>query len=198
GGTRRRILVLVDGRHQEVEDLLKLLQIRYVVHDTESKDIKFGSGGSRISYHYRWALNTTFSLFPSTNKAIILEDDLLTSPDFFSYFNQTSWLLDQDPSLFCISAWNDLGSMHVARHPRRLYRIESHAGYGFMLTRDFFYEVLPMWPPPEKDHDWDVWFRLSKIRGGRECIVPDVSRTFHFALAGTHIQPQMQQAHFAG
>ncbi|CAL4186900.1 unnamed protein product, partial [Meganyctiphanes norvegica] len=96
------------------------------------------------------------------------------------------------------SAWNDLGSMHVARHPRRLYRIESHAGCGFMITRDFFYEVLPLWPSPTKDHDWDVWMRLSKIRGGRECIVPDVSRTFHFAQAGTHVQPLMQQAQFAG
>ncbi|CAL4186898.1 unnamed protein product, partial [Meganyctiphanes norvegica] len=79
GGNRRTILVLVDGHHQEVKDLLNLLKIRFVVHDTDNEGITFGSGGSRISHHYRWALNTTFSLFPHTDKIIILEEDLLTA-----------------------------------------------------------------------------------------------------------------------
>lgn len=39
----------------------------------------------------------------------MLEEDLDVSPDFFSYFSQTKHLLAEDPSIYCISAWNDQG-----------------------------------------------------------------------------------------
>ena len=38
---------------------------------------------------------------------IILEEDLDVSVDIFSYFSQLLPLMDQDDSLYCISAWND-------------------------------------------------------------------------------------------
>ena len=36
-------------------------------------------------------------------------DDLDIAPDFFSYFSATKWLLDSDPTIWCVSAWNDNG-----------------------------------------------------------------------------------------
>ena len=42
------------------------------------------------------------------------------SPDFFSFFSQTVRLLEEDPSIYCISAWNDqvyLNFIHPT-HPR--------------------------------------------------------------------------------
>lgn len=42
--------------------------------------------------------------------AILLEDDLEVAPDFFSYFAATLPLLERDPSLYCVSAWNDNGN----------------------------------------------------------------------------------------
>ena len=38
---------------------------------------------------------------------IIVEDDLEISPDFYEYFTATLPLLRRDPSLWCVSAWND-------------------------------------------------------------------------------------------
>ena len=38
---------------------------------------------------------------------LVLEEDLDVSPDFFSFFSQTVRLLEEDPSIYCISAWND-------------------------------------------------------------------------------------------
>ncbi|KAK7065700.1 Protein O-linked-mannose beta-1,2-N-acetylglucosaminyltransferase 1, partial [Halocaridina rubra] len=160
--------------------------------------MKFPGMGARISHHYRFSLHAIFSSFPMASRAIILEEDLLAAPDFFSYFNQTSWLLDVDPSLFCISAWNDLGALHISHHPHRLYRVETHAGYGWMLTRQFFDEIYPVWKSSTEEHDWDVWLRDAKIRGGRECIIPDVSRTFHNSASGAHIKTLLAQAHFVG
>lgn len=38
---------------------------------------------------------------------IILEEDLDVSVDIFSYFSQLLPLMDNDESLYCVSAWND-------------------------------------------------------------------------------------------
>ncbi len=50
--------------------------------------------------------------------AIITEEDLEVSPDFFLYFAHTIPALELDPTLFCVSAWNDQvllfwGAMHL-------------------------------------------------------------------------------------
>ncbi len=40
--------------------------------------------------------------------------------------------------------------------------------------------------------DWDMWMRLGEVRRGRECIVPDVSRTFHFGSLGLNMNSYFQ------
>ncbi|KAK3865366.1 hypothetical protein Pcinc_029025 [Petrolisthes cinctipes] len=194
GGKRDRILVVIDGYNTEIVSLLHLLKINYLINNMEG--IEFVSSGARISHHYRYALHSVFLAFPQASRAIVLEEDLLVAPDFFSYFNQTSWLLDVDPSLYCISAWNDLGALHSAHHPYSLRRVETHSGYGWMITRPLFEEIYDQWPSPNEKHDWDVWLRSSAVRGSRECVVPDVSRTFHYGVSGEHIQGVLTHAHF--
>lgn len=34
--------------------------------------------------------------------------------DFFPYFGRTAQLLDEDPTLYCVSSWNDNGQVLVA------------------------------------------------------------------------------------
>ena len=34
---------------------------------------------------------------------------MLFSPDFFHFFESTAVLLEADPSLWCVSSWNDNG-----------------------------------------------------------------------------------------
>lgn len=57
--------------------------------------------------HYKASLTTTFNLYPEAKFMIILEEDLDVSTDIFWYFYQLLPLLEQDESLYCISAWND-------------------------------------------------------------------------------------------
>lgn len=40
--------------------------------------------------------------------AIVLEEDLDVSPDFYSFFSQSVHLFTEDDSVYCVSAWNDL------------------------------------------------------------------------------------------
>ena len=60
-------------------------------------------------------------------------DDLDISPDFFEYFNATYSLLTADPTLWCVSAWNDNGKMglisddagKISLHLTEIYFIHS-------------------------------------------------------------------------
>ena len=40
---------------------------------------------------------------------IVLEEDLIVSPDFLYYFHYLKPLLDKDETLLTVSAWNDNG-----------------------------------------------------------------------------------------
>lgn len=109
------------------------------------KEKKF-KGYYKIARHYGWALNTTFGV--GFEFVIIVEDDLNVAPDFFEYFLGTHKLLKQDPSLWCVSAWNDNGKAAVvdALQPELLYRTDFFPGLGWMLTRDLWAELSVKWP----------------------------------------------------
>lgn len=71
------------------------------------KEKKF-KGYYKISRHYLWALNQTFNIM-NHDSVIIVEDDLDISPDFYEYFSALHPILKSDPTLWCVSAWNDNG-----------------------------------------------------------------------------------------
>ncbi|GAA52391.1 alpha-1 3-mannosyl-glycoprotein beta-1 2-N-acetylglucosaminyltransferase [Clonorchis sinensis] len=65
-----------------------------------------------ITHHYKKALDYMF-LKLNHSVVIVVEDDLDIAPDFFEYFVATLPLLSSDPSLFCVSAWNDNGRLQL-------------------------------------------------------------------------------------
>lgn len=66
-----------------------------------------------------------------------------------------------------------------------------------MLSRDLYKNELEAhWPTPEKMWDWDMWMRLPEIRKGRECVVPDISRTYHFGSSGLNMNSYFQDVYF--
>ena len=193
GLDRQKVLVFVDGDYPEVRQLLRLLDVRLHQHVLEMSSLGTNGAGARIAAIYRYTVETAFRLFPESDKLVLLEEDLEVSPDFVSFFDQTHHLLDVDPSLYCISAWNDHGYEHTVGDRTQLYRVGFLPGLGWMLTRSFFMEeVLPRWPSGWKDFDWDMMLRLSQFRRGRECVIPDVPRTYHFGFIGKHVNSGMQ------
>ena len=90
---------------------------------------------------------------------------LLTLPlpcpaDFLLYFEATAPLLAADPSLWCISSWNDNG--FVKGHDwqaARLFRTSYFPGLGWMMARELWQELGPAWP-------LDHWVRRGT--GGRD------------------------------
>ena len=150
--------------------MVALLGLRSIQHTPIS--VK----NARVPQHYKASLTATFNLFPEAKFAVVLGEDLDIAVDPFSYLSQSVHLLEEDDSLYCISAWNDQGCEHTAEDPAVLYRVETMPGLGWVL-RKFLYkeEFEPKWPTPEKLWDWDMFMRMPEQRRGRECIIPDVS-----------------------
>jgi alpha-1,3-mannosyl-glycoprotein beta-1,2-N-acetylglucosaminyltransferase len=75
-------------------------------------------------------------------------DDLDIAPDFFEYFLGTYPILKRDPTLWCVSAWNDNGKVGLVDEnaPDLLYRTDFFPGLGWMLTKSIWAELAPKWP----------------------------------------------------
>ncbi|CAG9531866.1 unnamed protein product [Cercopithifilaria johnstoni] len=128
----------------------------------------------RIARHYKLGLSYIFDKL-NYSSVIITEDDLDIAPDFFEYFSATRPLLDADETLYCVSAWNDNGKTYLIdkKRPELLYRSDFFPGLGWMMTKELWNELGPIWP----DGFWDDWIRNNTIRKNRACIRPEISRT---------------------
>ena len=43
-----------------------------------------------------------------------------------------------------------------------------------------------------------MWFHSDHNRIGRECLVPAISRTFHYGTSGAHMKSLLTHAHMSG
>ena len=74
------------------------------------------------------------------------------------------------------------------RHPYAIPRLLKRSLYKN--------ELEPKWPGPDDQYDWDIWLRMDENRKGRECIIPDISRTYHFGAKGLNVDNLFQNAYF--
>lgn len=70
--------------------------------------------------------------------------------------------------------------------------------YSRVVSRKLYKgEVEAVWPGPDVFWDWDMWLRDNENRKDRECIIPDVSRTYHFGATGLNMNPFFQRNYFS-
>lgn len=190
GVKRKNIHVFVDGSYIETIDVAALLGVFY------KQNAHLCDGKCGISLNYKSSLTYIFDSYLKSNHVIILEEDLLVSRDIMDYFSQLLPVLDADESLYCISAWNDHGYYHSSNDPSMLYRVETMPGLGWILKRIIYKEELERdWPGVNWDIDWDIWVRKLKLKD-RECVIPDIPRTFHFGSQGVNMNEYMHQMLF--
>ena len=183
------IVISEDGEHPDVDKVVKDYKAKF-----ESIGIPFyhlhhrqalrSDAYRALAMHYGDSLKKLFNglidpMLPIPQRVIILEEDIHTAPDFVSYFQATSKLLDEDPTLFAVSAFNDNG--HKVKDPERLLRSDFFPGLGWMMTRSLWKtELEEKWPSGW----WDDWLREPVQRKDRQVIRPEVSRTYHFGSKG--------------
>ncbi|CAH1252079.1 MGAT1 [Branchiostoma lanceolatum] len=183
------IIVSQDCGHQETSAVIKSYgdKIAHYIQQPDLSDIpvppnhKRLQGYYKISRHYKWALNQVFNNL-GYGSVLIVEDDLDIAPDFFDYFLSTLPVLQQDSSLWCVSAWNDNGKEHMTDTNRQdlLYRTDFFPGLGWMMLKNIWDELEPKWPASF----WDDWMRHPDQRKDRACIRPEICRTSTFGRVG--------------
>ncbi|XP_063600034.1 protein O-linked-mannose beta-1,2-N-acetylglucosaminyltransferase 1-like [Penaeus indicus] len=183
------VTILVDGAHAETIALAEVLHLPVVAHAPES------ARNERTNANIRYALHTVFARYSTADKAILLEDDLILSPDILSYFHQVSRILDIDPTVFCVNAFSSNSYKDTASDPRQLLRARTYPMYGWMVTRAYAEEVVYKWVPPGVG-DWDFWLTWEDLRKNRDIVFPEVSRTFHAGSAGVHVTGFEQESVF--
>jgi alpha-1,3-mannosyl-glycoprotein beta-1,2-N-acetylglucosaminyltransferase len=72
----------------------------------------------------------TFALLQNS-----ITEDMDVAPDFFSYFSSTVDLLEADPSLLCISAWNDNGLEGFVTDSTAFYRSDFFPVFSSLFLR---------------------------------------------------------------
>ena len=136
-------------------------------------------GYYKLSRHYKWALAQVFDVM-QYETVIVLEDDLEVAVDFFEYFEALKPVLDTDPTLWCVSAWNDNGKEGYTKGNDLLYRSDFFPGLGWMLKKSVWTELKTKWPAAF----WDDWMRHPDQRLDRACIRPEIPRTMTFGKTG--------------
>lgn len=191
-----RLFVAQDGDDRNVSAILKQRNLAREVHQQPPVGgQRWKVGATRIARHYKWSVNRAFRHFDKTAPGlIIIEDDLLFSPDFLEYLHAAAPLLDEDPSLWVVSAWNDNGFRSLVHEAKRLQRTEFMPGLGWLLPRSRWEGELELkWP----DLNWDHWMRDRKQHRHREVVFPQVPRVFHNGIEGTFMEPKTHQRYFA-
>lgn len=153
---------------------------------------------------------------------IIVEDDLLFSPDFYEYFHENAPLLEVDSSTMILSAWNDNGFRTHVRDKFQFHRTDFFPGLGWLMTRQLYkgevcaptaecrrwncgkaaltldltavhcQQLERMWPTTH----WDHWLRDPKNHRDRESIYPQVPRDFHNGIRGTFMDDRTHNKYF--
>ena len=161
GVVKENIIVSIDGDFNDSAAVSNLFGLRTIQTQPQ------GTKNARISQHYRRALNFTLNdEFKNAEYLIVLEDDLSVAPDFFVYFNWALDLFKIDPTLYCVSAWNDHGMNHAVGGDIVVNRVEGMPGLGWAMSRSILDELLPIWLPKERQTDWDLFLRKPSIRKG--------------------------------
>nr|XP_045608556.1 protein O-linked-mannose beta-1,2-N-acetylglucosaminyltransferase 1-like [Procambarus clarkii] len=193
GAAQTPILVLVDGPNTEIIRLARLFGLEVLVHQPQGEP----GSATLLNMHFRFSVHNVFNYFPEVDKAIILEDDLLLSPDFLSFFQQTAWLLDADPTIFCVNAFSVNSYPEVAHDPTVLRRLDMFPQFGWMVTRRWARDQYQAWIPEEETADWDWWLFSQHSLQGRHALVPEIGRTFHAGAAGAHVTGWAQEHMFS-
>ncbi|CAN0297363.1 unnamed protein product [Ascophyllum nodosum] len=196
-----RVLVLQDGSDSEVAAVVKregLYLMQHIAAPGLRGGPRAGEGATRIAMHYKFSLNHVFEREPEAPAVIIVEDDLLLSPDFLEYFEANAPILERDADTLVLSAWNDNGYRGRVSDKSELQRTLYFPGLGWLLLSlppIFLSKKIPLRPRWPQEH-WDHWLRDSKQHKGRECVFPEVPRTYHNGVKGTFMDQKMHDKLF--
>jgi hypothetical protein len=198
------VYIYVDAQHDNptismIASHFNITSISY------SRQARQSDGAINIAQHYRFALSNimqvTASMVVKSNVSsdslvrydgfIILEEDLIVSPDFLAYFGILSPLVN-DHAVLAISAWNDNGFRSFSSNSSLIHYTNFFPGLGWFASRALLEELLPQWPPTH----WDHWLREPSVNKNRHTVIPVINRVFHVGIRGVHSDAALFDRYF--
>ena len=190
----RSAVIELSQRYQQKNVVWTVSERKVEASDNKEQQKWFKTSTGKIAHHY-WTVFERAFMGQQHDMVIFLEEDLIVAPDFLTLFRSTAWLLREDPSIWCVSAWNDVGFALSASDQCRLFRTTYFPGLGFMLPRHVWLQLREEWPSAPT-MGWDYWMRTAFRRADKECIVPEVPRSRHESRKGSSIVTHKQVRFF--
>ncbi|CAL4142067.1 unnamed protein product, partial [Meganyctiphanes norvegica] len=113
-----------------------------------------------------------------------MEDDLIISPDFLSFFHQTARVLDTDPSVYFVSAHRKHSRSGLRWDPRLLLRGDAVPMWGWMVRRD----IIKDWVAPDSGVYWSYHLLNTARHRRHHSLYPQLSRSLHGGSGGSNVK----------
>ena len=139
-----------------------------------------------VDRHIMFAVGQLFAT--GVDYGVIMEEDVISSSDFVEFLLSSANLLESDPTLVCVSGFNNQGHPRLARNKYKLLRTDLSPTLGFMLAQKDAQLILKSWPGDFHD-TWDHWIRIPMDM--RECLAPEIPKTKHIGVNGVHIKSNL-------
>ncbi|XP_078594563.1 protein O-linked-mannose beta-1,2-N-acetylglucosaminyltransferase 1-like isoform X4 [Branchiostoma floridae x Branchiostoma japonicum] len=183
----KMVQVMSDGSFDEPHKLANLYGFQWQSLQPTTKYV----------YQMHHAMARVFETFKDSKYAIFIDEGFRARPGFLRYFGQTLSLLDQDDSVFSVSAWNHNGFEGLSQDPSLVYRTEDFPATGWVVRRSVWEsEVRGKEAACCMVFPWHGWF--GGDLKGREVLVPDVSRVEYIVREGLFEDDAFRQHYFSG
>lgn len=149
------------------------------------------SPARRIARHYKFGIQKGFERFPDAHGLIIVEDDMLFSPDFLDFFHRMYPIMIQNKDIYAISAWNDNANHYVVNDRTRIRLTDFFPGLGWLCSRAFWKKIESHWPDDDSGWDWG----LRRLNLG-SVLHPEVPRVKHIGMTGTFMKKPLHDRLF--
>ncbi|CAF0720231.1 unnamed protein product [Brachionus calyciflorus] len=170
-----QVFVCIDEKLDELLTLVDLFGFQYCKIESSFNYTEI----------YRKALIQAFEsdlVDKQKENIIIIEEDLILSPDFLYFFTQMYDTFTKDPNLAAISSWNPNGFSQLDGSSSYVYRTNEFPGFAYMLKRSVYEKYIKnsffeccntrVW------YDWKLKDKTTNKPIEFDVIIPDVSRVF--------------------
>ncbi|KAF2362368.1 Glycosyl transferase family 13, partial [Trinorchestia longiramus] len=171
-----KVHVFVGNNSSSTLSLLDFFRFNYTVIQHE------GTGNAMLFQYYRKVFTFITHFFPDAKAAIVLDEDVALSPDFFSYMSQVIPVLLQDTTLYCATAFGPYSKPGLNLQRDKVRRGETQVGWGYAIKMSTIKKALGMWPVTlSAVVVYDAWL-YEYVVEDMECIFPELSRSKHFGI----------------
>ncbi|CAH0776680.1 unnamed protein product [Bemisia tabaci] len=138
------------------------------------------------------ALDLAHNFYPQKKYIIIIESELILSPDFLFFMAQVLPVMEGDESIIGISAWNPYGYENLSSKKHEAYRVEYFPGLGFLMSMRIYTDYLRGNFSCCFERNFIGWSSTLKSLPGYT-IIPDVSRVLRRPIAPSAASDEYQK-----